>query len=139
MSKAPPKVPTIASLAADLAAGRTTSIALIEAALDRIADPSGEGIRVFTHVDRGAALAQAEASDRLRAHGIVPSPLAGLPISVKDLFDLAGQITTAGSTVLKDSKPASADAPAVARLRGGRAGAVGRPHKNRIAVSRPCG
>ena len=74
-----PMAPTIASLAADLAAGRTTSVALTEAALNRIADPSGEGARTFTHVDRDAALAQAEASDRLRAHGIVPSPLAALP------------------------------------------------------------
>jgi aspartyl-tRNA(Asn)/glutamyl-tRNA(Gln) amidotransferase subunit A len=129
------KAPTIASLAADLAAGRTTSAALTEAALDRIADPAGEGSRVFTHVDRGAALAQAEASDRLRAHGIVPSPLAGLPISVKDLFDLAGQITTAGSIVLKDAEPASADAPAMARLRAAGAVLIGRTNMTEFAFS----
>ncbi|HYI72529.1 MAG TPA: amidase, partial [Skermanella sp.] len=129
------KAPTIASLAADLAEGRTTSAALTEAALDRIADPAGEGARTFTSVDRGAALAQAEASDRLRAHGIVPSPLAGLPISVKDLFDLAGQVTTAGSVVLKDSAPAKADAPAMARLRAAGAVLIGRTNMTEFAFS----
>jgi aspartyl-tRNA(Asn)/glutamyl-tRNA(Gln) amidotransferase subunit A len=129
------KAPTVASLAADLAEGRTTSAALTEAALDRIADPVGEGARTFTSVDRSAALAQAEASDRLRAHGIVPSPLAGLPISVKDLFDLAGQVTTAGSVVLKDGAPAKADAPAMARLRAAGAVLIGRTNMTEFAFS----
>jgi aspartyl-tRNA(Asn)/glutamyl-tRNA(Gln) amidotransferase subunit A len=129
------KAPTIAALAADLAEGRTTSVALTEAALDRIADPAGEGARTFTHLDRAAALAQAEASDRLRAHGIVPSPLAGLPVSVKDLFDLAGQVTTAGSVVLKDSAPAKVDAPAMARLRAAGAVLIGRTNMTEFAFS----
>jgi aspartyl-tRNA(Asn)/glutamyl-tRNA(Gln) amidotransferase subunit A len=135
MSKAMSKAPTIASLAADLAAGRTTSTALTEAALDRIADPAGEGARAFIRTDRDAALAQAEASDRLRAHGIVPSPLAGLPVSVKDLFDLAGQVTTAGSIVLKDSAPARADAPTMARLRAAGAVLIGRTNMTEFAFS----
>ncbi|GEO40292.1 amidase [Skermanella aerolata] len=129
------KAPTIAALAADLAGGRTTSVALTEAALDRIADPAGEGVRTFTHVDRATSLAQAEASDRLRAHGIVPSPLAGLPVSVKDLFDLAGQVTTAGSVVLKDSAPAKVDAPAMARLRAAGAVLIGRTNMTEFAFS----
>src|SRR5688500_15987752 len=117
---------SLPSLAADLAAGRTTSVALVEAALDRIADPAGEGGRTFLYVDRDAALAAAQASDRLRAHASVPSPLAGIPVSVKDLFDVAGQVPPAGSVVLKDSLPARHDAPVVARLRAAGAVIVGR-------------
>ena len=88
-------LPTIESLAADLAAGRTTSVALTRAALDRAADPAGEGARVFIRVDAERALAAAQASDTLRAAGLVRSPLDGLPVSVKDLFDIAGQTTRA--------------------------------------------
>jgi aspartyl-tRNA(Asn)/glutamyl-tRNA(Gln) amidotransferase subunit A len=135
MSKAMPKAPTIASLAASLAAGHTTSLALTEAALVRITDPAGEGARAFIRTDRDAALAQAEASDRLRAHGIVPSPLAGLPVSVKDLFDLAGQVTTAGSLILKDSAPAKADASTMARLRAAGAVLIGRTNMTEFAFS----
>jgi len=116
----------ILDLAADLAAGRTTSRALVEGALARIADKSGEGPRTFISVNAERALAEADASDRLRKNGLVPSPLAGIPISVKDLADIAGEVTTAGSTALSDAPPAKADAPAVARLRAAGAVIVGR-------------
>ena len=86
----------ILDLAADLAAGRTTSRALVEGALARIADKSGEGPRTFVSVNAERAHAEADASDRLRKNGLVPSPLAGIPISVKDLADIAGEVTTAG-------------------------------------------
>lgn len=127
--------PTVASLAADLAAGRTTSRALTERALARIKDPAGEGARVFIRVDEAAALAAADASDRLRKAGCVPSPLAGLPISIKDLFDIAGQVTTAGSKVLRDQPPATQDAPVVARLRAAGAIIVGRTNMTEFAYS----
>ena len=55
--------------------------------------------------------------DALRKRGAHPSRFAGIPISAKDLFDLAGDVTTAGSVVLKDASPATADARWVARLR----------------------
>eukprot|EP01036_Dinobryon_divergens_P038046 gene38046-49881_t len=71
--------PTITQLAADLAAGRTTSRKLTEEALARIADPKGEGQRAFVKVWKDQALAAAEASDGLRKAGLVPSPLAGIP------------------------------------------------------------
>ncbi|MEP9355153.1 amidase [Xanthobacter sp. KR7-65] len=114
--------PTLAVLADDLASGRTSARALAEACLDRIADPAGEGTRAFVSVHRDAALAAAEAQDLLRKAGAAPSPFAGIPIGVKDLFDMAGEVTTAGSKVLRGAPPAKADAPAVARLR--RAGFV---------------
>ena len=108
--------PTIDQLAADLAAGSTTSLQLTEAALARAQDPAGEGARVFTLVDDERARAAAQASDLLRAAGMVRSPLEGLPMSVKDLFDVAGQVTTAGSVVLKDAPPAERNAPVIDRL-----------------------
>lgn len=126
---------TVPSLAADLAAGRTTSVALTEQALARIADPAGEGARTFLHVDRAAALKAAQASDLLRAAGVVPSPLAGLPVSVKDLFDAAGQVTTAGSVALTDAPPATKDAAVVARLRAAGAVIVGRTNMTEFAFS----
>jgi aspartyl-tRNA(Asn)/glutamyl-tRNA(Gln) amidotransferase subunit A len=127
--------PTLADLAADLSSGRTSSRALVEACLDRIEDPAGEGRTTFLHVDRGAALAQADAMDLLRSSAAAPSPYAGIPISIKDLFDITGQVTRAGSTVLANRPPATQDATSVARLR--RAGFVliGRTNMSEFAFS----
>src|SRR5262249_495303 len=61
-----PDFPTLATLAADLDNGRTTSRKLVEECLARIADPAGEGRRAFIHVDKAAALAAADAMDGLR-------------------------------------------------------------------------
>ena len=61
-----PNHPTLASLAADLDTGRTTARKLVEDCLARIADPAGEGARTFIHVDKDAAIAAADAMDRLR-------------------------------------------------------------------------
>ncbi|MGF6481702.1 amidase [Paraburkholderia sp. JPY419] len=127
--------PPLAQLAADLAAGRTTSRALVETALDRIADPAGQGAAVFMHVDADAARAAADAHDRLRAAGTVLSPLAGIPVSVKDLFDIEGQPTRAGSVVLADAPAAKSDAVAVARLKRAGAVIVGRTNMSEFAFS----
>lgn len=126
---------TLSALADDLASGRTTSLALVREALARIDAPQGEGKLAFIKVHREAALAAAEAMDKLRTAGLAPSPFAGIPISVKDLFDLAGEPTTAGSTVLADAVPAERDALAIARLR--RAGFVvmGRTNMTEFAFS----
>src|SRR3990172_12605680 len=91
---------SILTLAGELATRKITSQALVEDALTRIAVPAGEGARVFLRTHRESALAEAKASDALRAHGIVPSPPAGIPVSVKDLFDVAGDVTRAGSIAL---------------------------------------
>lgn len=125
----------IMKLADELAARKTSSQALVEDALTRIAAPSGEGTRVFLRTHRESALAEAKASDALRAHGIVPSPLAGIPVSVKDLFDVAGDITRAGSRVLADAAPAKSDATAVRRLRQAGAIIVGRTNMVEFAFS----
>ena len=127
--------PTLADLAADLAAGRTSSRSLTQACLERIEDPRGEGGTTFLFVDKRAVLAQAEAMDLLRSTGAAPSPYAGIPISIKDLFDIAGQVTRAGSKVLANRPPATQDAAIVARLR--RAGFVliGRTNMTEFAFS----
>ena len=62
-------------------------------------------------------------------------PLAGIPVSVKDLFDVAGDVTAAGSTVLADAAPAADDCPAVARLRAAGAVLAGRTNMVEFAFS----
>lgn len=127
--------PTLAKLAEDLESGRTTARKLVEACLARIADPAGEGQRTFLHVDKEAALAAADAMDGLRKVKAAPSRYAGIPVSIKDLFDIKGQVTRAGSRALEDSPPAEQDAATVARLR--RAGfvVIGRTNMTEFAYS----
>jgi aspartyl-tRNA(Asn)/glutamyl-tRNA(Gln) amidotransferase subunit A len=127
--------PTLAALADDLASVRTSARKLVEDCLARIVDPGGEGARAFIHVDKDAALAAADAMDLLRKANAAPSRFAGIPVSIKDLFDIRGQVTRAGSRALEDSAPAEADAPVVARLR--RAGfiLVGRTNMTEFAYS----
>lgn len=127
--------PTLQQLAQDLASGRTTSRALVEDCLARATDHAGEGGRVFTHLDGEAAKLAADAMDTLRRAGAPLSRYAGVPLSVKDLFDIEGQVTRAGSIVLRDASAASADATAVARLR--RAGfiVIGRTNMTEFAYS----
>jgi aspartyl-tRNA(Asn)/glutamyl-tRNA(Gln) amidotransferase subunit A len=130
-----PNTPTLASLADDLESGRTTARKLVDACIAKIADASGEGQRTFIHVDREAATAAADAMDHLRKANAAPSRFAGIPVSIKDLFDIKGQVTRAGSRALEDSAPAEADAPVVARLR--RAGfvVIGRTNMTEFAYS----
>jgi aspartyl-tRNA(Asn)/glutamyl-tRNA(Gln) amidotransferase subunit A len=127
--------PTLAQLADDLAGGATSARKLVEECLAKIADPAGEGRRAFIHVDKAAAIEAAEAMDHLRKANAAPSPFAGIPVSIKDLFDIGGQVTRAGSRALEDSAPAQADAPVVARLR--RAGfvVIGRTNMTEFAYS----
>lgn len=129
------KAPTLEQLADDLEAGKTTAVKLVEQCLARIDEKSGEGARVFMHVMRKEAKAAAEGIDKLRAAGAAPSRYAGIPVSIKDLFDIKGQVTRAGSKALDDAPPATADAPAVARLK--RAGfvVIGRTNMTEFAFS----
>src|SRR5712672_1835523 len=130
------ETPTVAALADDLANGRSSAGKLVEECLARIGDPAGEGERAFIHVDKEGALGAADAMDRLRKAHAAPSPYAGIPVSIKDLFDIKGQVTRAGSRALEeDCCPADADAPVVARLR--RAGfiVIGRTNMTEFAYS----
>src|SRR4051794_22006811 len=130
-----PSKNTVMALAAGLAAGETTSRDLVEAALARIADPAGEGARTFVKVYADTARAAADAQDRLRQVGYVASPLAGVPVSIKDLFDVKGEQTLAGSKALDDTPPAERDAPIVARLRAAGAVLIGRTNMTEFAFS----
>lgn len=126
---------TLATLSAELSAGRSSSRSLVEACLANIDDAAGEGRRTFLQVDRAGALAQADAADAQRARGAPASAFAGIPISIKDLFDIAGQVTRAGSIVLSDRPPAAADAVCVARLRGAGFVLIGRTNMTEFAFS----
>jgi aspartyl-tRNA(Asn)/glutamyl-tRNA(Gln) amidotransferase subunit A len=117
---------TVTQLAADLAAGKTSSRELVEQALAKINDPAGEGSRAFVKVYADAARADADYSDRLRKAGVRRSPVDGLPVSLKDLYDVAGDVTRAGAKVRENEPPAKVDAVAVARLRAAGAVFVGR-------------
>jgi aspartyl-tRNA(Asn)/glutamyl-tRNA(Gln) amidotransferase subunit A len=95
----------------------------LDQALARIADPKGEGSRACLTVYGVSARAAADAADARAANGISLGPLDGSIVSIKDLFDVAGEPTRAGSKILaEEAMPASADAPVVRRLRA--AGAV---------------
>jgi len=122
-------------LAAALAAGTVTAQGLIERSLSQIADPLGEGAVTFTRVYAEQARASAAAMDHLRAAGRAPSPYAGIPISVKDLFDMVGEPTPAGSVVLADAPPATETAPAIARLLEAGLIPVGRTNMTEFAFS----
>jgi aspartyl-tRNA(Asn)/glutamyl-tRNA(Gln) amidotransferase subunit A len=125
---------SITAAAADLASG-AKSRALVEACLARIDDAAGEGKRTFLKVHAEAALAAADYYDRLRARGAAPSRFAGIPVSIKDLFDIAGDVTSAGSTALRDAAPAARDAPSVARLRAAGFIPIGRSNMTEFAFS----
>ena len=118
---------TIAEHAAALRDGRATAVTRVDEALARIANPEGEGKRAFTVVHAEQARVAAVASDLLRGAGLARSPLEGLPVSIKDLFDVAGETTLAGSVVLKGAAPAAADAEVVRRLRAAGAIIIGAP------------
>lgn len=128
-------MPSLEELAARLAGGSVTSRELVEGALARALDPAGEGGRTFVHVDADAALRAADAVDAARRAGGERRRFAGIPVSVKDLFDVAGQVTTAGSVVLRDAAPAARDATAVTRLKAAGFVVVGRTNMTEFAYS----
>jgi AtzE family amidohydrolase len=108
-------------IAAAVAAGAVSAVAVARAALERIAHGDAR-LNAFTAVTPERALDQARAVDARRAAGAPLPPLAGVPFAVKNLFDVRGLATLAGSRINRDRAPAAADATLVARL--GAAGAV---------------
>ncbi|TRM52310.1 amidase [Achromobacter sp. LC458] len=128
-------VSTLNDLTLALNEGRTSSVALTELALARAQDAAGEGARVFTKLYAESALAQARASDTLRAAGIVRSAVEGLPISIKDLFDIEGETTMAGSVAREGEPAADANADVVQRLIAAGAVIIGRTNMTEFAYS----
>jgi aspartyl-tRNA(Asn)/glutamyl-tRNA(Gln) amidotransferase subunit A len=109
-------------------------IETIEAQLSRATDPNGEGSRVFLSLNETAIRAAAVESMQRYRDGTA-RPLEGITISIKDLFDVKGEVTTAGSTVLRTSAPANEDAPTVVRLREAGAILFGRTNMTEFAFS----
>jgi aspartyl-tRNA(Asn)/glutamyl-tRNA(Gln) amidotransferase subunit A len=126
---------TLAEAAAALAAGITTSRRLVELCLANINDLEGQGACAVVRVHGDQARASADAMDALRQANRAPGPFAGIPISIKDLFDIAGEPTPAGSVILADAPPASRTAPAIQRLLAAGLVPVGRTNMTEFAFS----
>jgi AtzE family amidohydrolase len=116
-----PVAATALEIAAAVRTRRTSARAVTESLLARV-ESTHSRLNAFTTITTDRALAEADAIDTAVAAGRDPGPLAGAPYAVKNLFDLAGVVTTAGSKINRDHPPAVRDATAVARLRA--AGAV---------------
>ena len=113
-----------------------TSAERVEAALHAIAQHN-PGTNAFILIDADGARAQAARADDETAHGINRGPLHGMPVSIKDLIDIAGQPTTAGSQVLSDNI-ATADAPVITRLRDAGAVLIGKTNLHEFALGTTC-
>jgi aspartyl-tRNA(Asn)/glutamyl-tRNA(Gln) amidotransferase subunit A len=141
------KVTRRAAIAGALAAGACTTFRTgnpmtqpssrdrLEAALARIADPKGEGARACLTVYQAAARREADAADARRRAGKTVGPLDGVIVSIKDLFDVAGEPTRAGSKVLAAAPPATSDAVVVNRLRAAGAVIVAKTNMTEFAYS----
>ncbi len=126
---------SVAATLQRIAEGTISSRALLERCLERITDPAGEGSRTFTRLYPDRARLAADGADTASREGSILGPLAGVPVSVKDLFDIEGDSTTAGSRVLEGSHPAARDAEVVRRLRAAGALIVGRTNMTEFAYS----
>jgi Asp-tRNA(Asn)/Glu-tRNA(Gln) amidotransferase A subunit family amidase len=105
------------------------------ALVDACLEAAQSTVSIFTKLYPDAARAAADHADAMHAAGVQLSPLAGLPVSIKDLADVAGEQTLAGSVVLKRAPPAKRDAPVVQRLRGAGAAIIGKTNMTEFAYS----
>jgi AtzE family amidohydrolase len=105
-----------AAIAAAIRSGDASATEVARATLDRVRrlDPQ---VNAFTDITETRALADAAAVDAALARGEAVGPLAGVPYAVKNLFDIAGVTTLAGSIIERDQPPAAADGWAVTKLR----------------------
>ena len=124
---------SISKITGDLAAGKTTARQHLETCLEAI--DSEDGRRAFITVNSDAARAEADRVDVMRTAGAALPPFAGVTLSVKDLFDIAGEITRAGSRVLDGAAPAARDCSVVARLRAAGFNIIGRTNMTEFAYS----
>ena len=113
--------------------GTVSAQAWVEDCLARA--ESSAAAHVFTKLYPEAARLAARHADDLHAAGLAAGPLAGAPVTIKDLYDVAGETTTAGTTLFAGDAPARQDAPAVARLRAAGAAIVGKTNMTELAFS----
>ncbi len=125
--------PDLTAAYLDIASARGSAERHLEASLAAADSPACR--HAFVRRFDATARAAARSVDAMHAAGAPLPPLAGLAVSVKDLFDVAGQPTTAGSAVLAGAAPAAADCPAVARLRRAGAALVGHTNMSEFAFS----
>ena len=104
-----------AEIVAAVTSGRSTAVSIVEGVLARIRERDPV-LNSFTAVTEQRALLRAEAVDATRARGEALGPLAGVPFAVKNLFDVAGLPTLAGSKINRDRPPATRDAALIERL-----------------------
>lgn len=123
------------SAASTTATSAVAAVARLEWAIERIGTGGREKASAFTRLYPDAARAAALASDQRRAEGKSLGALDGRILSIKDLFDIAGEPTVAGSAVLRDQPPALADAPAIVRLKQAGAVIVGKTVMTEFAFS----
>jgi aspartyl-tRNA(Asn)/glutamyl-tRNA(Gln) amidotransferase subunit A len=123
---------TAAEMASALAAKEVSSVELTQQHLDRIASVDGK-INAFLHVDSAGALEQADAIDKKRASGEKLSPLAGVPIAVKDILAQKGIPTTAGSKILEGWRPPY-DSTVVAKLKAAGVVILGKTNMDEFAM-----
>jgi len=115
--------------------GEVAAAALTEACLARIAKLE-PGVLAWAHLDRDGALAVAHERDAEARAGRVRGPLHGVPIGIKDIFDVAGMPTTAGAKAFAHTRP-TRDSGAVARLRAAGAVIIGKTHTTQFAFRDP--
>ena len=125
--------PAIAAMRARLDAGNASHEAIVTQALEGAKLPSAA--HVFTALYTDAALAAARHADAARKAGVQLPALAGLPVTIKDLYDVAGESTMAGSVVRRGAAPAAHDSVAVQRLRAQGAAIVGKTNMTEFAFS----
>lgn len=125
-------LPDIATLQATLA-GPGAHEALLKRVLAEARAPAAA--HVYTALFDDEALAAARAADDAAARGQPLPPLAGLPVTVKDLYDIAGRTTMAGSVLREGAPPAARDAEAVARLKRAGAAVTGLTNMTEFAFS----
>ena len=126
---------TLQDIRLQLQRGEVTSEKLVEEALASVKSSEGQGDKTFIKVYDDKAMVQAKAIDQVRKSGVELHPLAGIPISIKDLFDVAGEITLSGSIVRRKSVPAKSDAHIVSKLRAAGAILIGRTNMTEFAFS----
>ncbi len=124
---------TIEQLNQRLMRGETTREALVAGALEAAGLPAAKS--VFTKMYPEAALAAARAADASHKAGVRLPALAGLPVSIKDLYGVAGETTMAGSVVCQGEPAQTHDAPVVARLRSAGSAIVGKTNMTEFAFS----
>ena len=123
---------TAAQMADALAKGETTSVELTQAHLDRVAAVDGQ-VKAFLHVDTEGALAQAKNVDARRAKGEKLSPIAGIPLALKDVLAQKGVPTTAGSKILQGWHPPY-DSTVVSKLKSAGVVIMGKTNMDEFAM-----